>query len=45
LQIEIAFAGLAPELAGATVATVGLPQSSDYFMVYPATGALEITSP
>jgi hypothetical protein len=44
LRIEIAFAVLAPELAVTAIAIVGLPQSSDHFIVYPAAGALEITS-
>ena len=44
LQIENAFAGLAPELAVVTIA-VGQLQTSDHFTGYPATRALEITSP
>jgi hypothetical protein len=42
LQIEIAFAGLASKFVAAA-ARCG-SQTSGYFIVYPATGALEITS-
>jgi hypothetical protein len=41
LQSEIAFANLASKLAAATVCG---SQTRRYFIVYPATGALEITS-
>jgi hypothetical protein len=44
LQTEIAFAGLASEFVAVAVAA-GWAQTSDYFIVYPATGALEIGSP
>jgi hypothetical protein len=45
LQIETALAGLASKLIVPAIAVVGEPQTSDHFIVYPATGALEITSP
>jgi hypothetical protein len=45
LQIETALAGLASKLIVAAIAAVGEPQTSDHFIVYPATGALEIASP
>jgi len=44
LQIEIALTGLASKILVAA-AIVGWPQTSDYFVVYPATGALKIASP
>jgi hypothetical protein len=43
LQIEIAFAGLASKSVVAVIAT--WPQTSDDFVVYPATAALKIASP
>jgi hypothetical protein len=45
LQIEIALAGLASKIVVAAIATAGRPQTGDHFIVYPATGALEIASP
>jgi hypothetical protein len=44
LQIEIAFAGLASKIVVTAIATTGRPQTCDHFIVYPATGALEIAS-
>jgi hypothetical protein len=44
LQIEIALAGLALKLIVVTRATIGWPQSSDHFVVYPAARTLEIIS-
>ena len=44
LQIENAFADLASKLVVVTIA-VGQLQTSDHFTGYPATRALEITSP
>jgi hypothetical protein len=44
LQIEIALAGLASKVVVGGSATDGGPQASDHFVVYPATGALEIVS-
>jgi hypothetical protein len=44
LQIEIAFAGLASKLVVITSATIGWPQISDHFIVYPAARALEVIS-
>ena len=43
-QIEIALAGLASKIVVAAIATAIRPQTSDHFIVYPATGALEIAS-
>lgn len=45
LQIETALAGLASKLIVAAIAATGDLQTSDHFIVYPATGALEIASP
>jgi hypothetical protein len=45
LQFEIALAGLASKIVEAAIATAGRPQTSGHFIVYPATGALEIASP
>jgi hypothetical protein len=44
LQTEIAPAGLASKIVVVAIATTGRPQTSDHFIVYPATGALEIAS-
>jgi hypothetical protein len=45
LQIEIALTRLALKIVVAAIAPTGRPQTSDHFVVYPATGALEIASP
>jgi hypothetical protein len=45
LQIEIALTGLALKIVVAAIAPTGRPQIGDHFIVYPATGALEIASP
>jgi hypothetical protein len=45
LQIETALAGLASKLIVAAIVAVSEPQIGNHFIVYPATGALEITSP
>jgi hypothetical protein len=45
LQIEIALTDLASKIFVAAIAIVGWPQTSDYFIVYPATGALKVASP
>jgi hypothetical protein len=44
LQIEIALAGLASKPVVVTRATIGWPQVSGHFIVYPAARALQITS-
>jgi hypothetical protein len=44
LQNEIALAGLASKIVVSARATAGRPQTCDHFIVYPATGALEIAS-
>jgi hypothetical protein len=44
LQIEIAFAGLAAKIVVTARTIAGRPQSCNHFIVYPATGALEIAS-
>jgi hypothetical protein len=45
LQIEIALTGLASKVVVGGSAIAGGQQTSDHFVVYPATGALEIVSP
>jgi hypothetical protein len=44
MQIEVAFAGLAAKIFVSARTAAGGPQSGDDFIVYPATGALEIAS-
>src|SRR5262245_26658029 len=44
LQIEIAFAGLAAKIVVSARTITGGPESGNDFIVYPATGALEIAS-
>jgi hypothetical protein len=44
LQIEIALAGLAAKIVVSARTTAGRPQTCDHFILYPATGALEIAS-
>jgi hypothetical protein len=44
LQFEIALAGLTSKIVVAGIATAGRPKTGDHFVVYPATGALQITS-
>src|SRR5258708_7453906 len=45
LQIEIALTGLASKIFAVAIATAGWPQTGDYLIIYPATGALKIASP
>jgi hypothetical protein len=44
MQIEVAFTGIAAKIFVSARTVAGRPQSGDHFIVYPATGALEIAS-